>query len=156
MTAVEGQEPRSWWSNWLARAKDKATTSAQKAKEAARNGAMHVRDGWDRGWQTGKKQAERGWRFTTDKSKQAAAYSRQAIGKGIQKAINITNLQKMAGLEPRLMQRSAESVIDRPTRRQVDRDWQRGYSVIAAERVPGTVIWPRAERDADLDPEAGG
>jgi len=68
----------------------------------------------------------------------------------------ITNLQKVAGLEPRLMQRSAESVMDRPMRCQVDRDWQRGYSVIAAGRVPGTVIWPRAERDPDLDPEAGG
>jgi len=150
MTATGAGEPRHWVSSWFGTAK----TGAQKAKDAAKNHGMHIRDGWDKGWEIGKRGAER----VGEGARHAARVSKTAVMKGAEKAKAVISLQKMAGLEPKLMQRSAASVIDRANlNRDSDKDWQRGYSVVAAHKVPPVVIWPDREADRKgLDLEAGG
>jgi len=127
------REPGSrWWQNlW-----DATREAPGQAKEAARHG-------WRFGqyaYKDGKQMAKDGFIWTRDKSAEvgraSAKAAKTATAKGIAQAKKIIAAQRGAGLNERLIERSAMSVAAREPRRASDRDWQAGYIHAATKRIP--------------------
>ncbi|HTP16669.1 MAG TPA: hypothetical protein VMK13_12635 [Streptosporangiaceae bacterium] len=90
---------------------------------------MHVRDG--AAW-AGQQAREAGARAR----EAASAGLRAAREKGADLARRITGLQRAAGLDEKLVARSARSVLDRQMQRPSDREWQAGYASAIARLAP--------------------
>jgi hypothetical protein len=70
----------------------------------------------------------------------------QAVSKarltGVKLARHIVAVQKAAGLDPRMMRESVQSVANRKMTRPADKAWQRAYVGEAARQVPGLTRGP--------------
>lgn len=84
---------------------------------------------------------ERSWNWTKSKGVQVRRVVPETIMKardaGKLAARHVLSLQRAVGLDDRLVQRSAETVINRPMIRESDKQWQAAYKEVAEAQIPG-------------------